>query len=373
MTDPILTPSSAADSPGAPLDERRMWEALIARNAAYDGHFYYGVLSTGIFCKPSCPSRPPLRQNVRFFQTTQAALAAGLRPCKRCRPTEPADTGQESFAAICRHIAAHSDETLPLEELAAMAGLSPSHFQRRFKAAVGLSPKQYQESCRFDRLKADLKAGQDVTSAVYAAGFGSGSRLYEKLDTRLGMTPKQYRSGGAGLSISYASGETVAGRLMMAATDRGLCFVQFGESDEALLAQLGREYPQATLQPMDAAGREQLAAWMAALNAHLRGERQALDLPLDIQGTAFQRKVWNYLQTIPYGEVQSYAEVAAGIGQPKAARAVASACASNKIALLIPCHRVIRGSGELGGYRWGLDLKRSLLDQERKHAHGAQA
>ncbi|PKL76181.1 MAG: bifunctional DNA-binding transcriptional regulator/O6-methylguanine-DNA methyltransferase Ada [Candidatus Melainabacteria bacterium HGW-Melainabacteria-1] len=353
------------------LSEDQMWTAIQAKDQALDGQFYYGVISTGIFCRPSCPARLPLRRNIRYFATPEQALSAGLRACKRCGPMTNSDPALEQFQAICRQIAEHCEESLPLAELAALAGLSPSHFQRRFKALIGVSPKQYQESCRFGQIKAQLRQGRDVTAAVYDAGFGSGSRLYEKLDTRLGMTPTQYRNGGKGLAIAYAGADTCVGRLMMAATDRGLCFVEFGADDETLLAQLRREYPQADLKPMDPAGMHLLKGWVAALDARLQGDTRSLELPLDIQGTAFQRKVWNYLQQIPYGEVQSYTEVAAGIGQPKAARAVASACAANKLAILIPCHRVIRGSGELGGYRWGLDLKRSLLDLERKQSRVA--
>lgn len=350
------------------ITAEKMWQAVQAKDASYDGRFWFGVISTGIFCKPSCPARLPLRTNVRFFTSPADAQAAGLRACKRCKPLAASADADETarYQAVCRYIADHAEETLPLEKLAQQLELSPSHFQRRFKALIGVSPKQYQENCRFDALKQNLREGSDVTDASYAAGFGSSSRLYEKLDTRLGMTPGQYRSGGKGLTISYAAADTVAGRLMMGATDRGLCFIQFGASDNELLAQLEQEYPQAALQPMAAPMQALFAGWMQALNRHLAGEQPAEALPLDIQGTAFQFKVWSYLQKIPSGEVRSYSEVAEGIGQPKAARAVASACAANKLALVIPCHRVIRGSGELGGYRWGMELKRTLLDQERK-------
>ena len=272
----------------------------------------------------------------------------------------------ERFQQICRYIEDHREESLSLERLSTMAGLSSSHFQRRFKAIVGVSPKQYWDTCRLSKLKQELREGNNVTAAVYEAGYGSSSRVYEKLDTRLGMTPKQYRTGGKGLSISYASAETSLGPLMMGATDRGLCFIQFGKPPSELLEALQREYPQATLSVMDEACKVQFEQWMQALEAYLKGENSHLDLPLDIQGTAFQLKVWNYLQKIPYGEVQSYTEVAQGIGQPKAARAVASACAANTLAIVIPCHRVIRGSGALGGYRWGLPVKRTLIDEERR-------
>jgi AraC family transcriptional regulator of adaptative response/methylated-DNA-[protein]-cysteine methyltransferase len=281
-------------------------------------------------------------------------------------PTAPLDGNPEleRFQHICRYIEMHREEALPLATLSKMADLSPGYFQRRFKAIIGVSPKQYLDACRLGQLKQELRDGSNVTSAIYEAGFGSGSRVYEKLDTHLGMTPKQYRSGGKGLAISYACASSSLDRLMMAATDRGLCFIQFGPTEPALREALQREYPDAHLSAMPDDLKTQFEHWMQALELHLQGEKPHLDLPLDIQGTAFQLKVWHYLQKIPYGAVQSYAEVAAGIGQPTAARAVASACAANKLAIVIPCHRVIRGSGELGGYRWGLPMKRTLIDQE---------
>lgn len=273
--------------------------------------------------------------------------------------------GTEPFRELCHYMETHYDEALPLRVLANMAGLSPGHFQRQFKAAVGVSPKQYLEACRLGKLKAELRAGSNVTQAVYEAGFGSASRVYEKIDTRLGMTPRQYRNGGKGLSISYASAPSSLGPLMMGATDRGLCFIQFGKPVPKLLDALRQEFPRATLSAIPPASTEQFEHWMHALESHLQGTAPQLALPLDIQGTAFQLKVWHYLQGIPYGEVRSYTEVAQGIGQPKAARAVASACAANTLAIAIPCHRVIRGNGELGGYRWGVDVKRMLLAQEK--------
>ncbi len=243
--------------------------------------------------------------------------------------------------------------------------MSPFHFQRTFKAIVGLTPKEFHEAERVRTLKAGLKSGRSVTDAIYDAGFGSSSRVYERADTRLGMTPLQYREGGRGLVISHACAKTPLGLVMIGATDRGLCFIQFGDSEKSLEEALAQEYPRATLAPMPQAQTRAFDAWMRALVAYLEGSAASLELPLDVRGTAFQMRVWRYLQTIPYGEVQSYAEVARGIGQPSAVRAVAQACASNTIALAIPCHRVIRGNGELGGYRWGLVRKRTLIDRER--------
>ncbi|MGC4050457.1 MAG: methylated-DNA--[protein]-cysteine S-methyltransferase [Paludibaculum sp.] len=267
--------------------------------------------------------------------------------------------------AACDYIRAHSEEPLSLEDMSRQAGLSPFHFLRRFKAFTGLTPKQFLDGCRMDALKGHLRGAGSVTDAIYEAGFGSSSRVYEKVDTRLGMTPREYRTGGEKVSISYVAEHTAVGLMMMGATDRGLCFVQFGESEEDLLRMLQAEYPKAQLTAMAEPYPEQFRAWMQALGAHLAGEQPSLTLPLDLRATAFQWKVWRYLQSIPYAEVQSYAEVAEAIGQPKAARAVARACATNRVAIVIPCHRVIRGTGELGGYRWGLDRKRALLDGER--------
>ncbi|HEY0974480.1 MAG TPA: bifunctional DNA-binding transcriptional regulator/O6-methylguanine-DNA methyltransferase Ada [Solimonas sp.] len=348
------------------MKDEHYWKAVTERDAEQDGRFCYGVVTTGVYCRPSCPSRQPLRGNVRFFETADAAEAAGLRACKRCRPRDAiADRERPRIEALCRHIEAHADEALDLDALAQRAHLSPFHLQRRFKAVTGVTPKQYLDACRLRRLRTQLRDGETVTRAIQDAGFGSASRVYERVATRLGMTPKQYRAGGAGLVISYASATTPLGPTMIGATDRGLCFVQFGENEKALLAQLRGEYPGATLEPMREAAHTEFARWMQALSAHLAGAQRALDLPLDLRGTAFQMRVWQYLQTIPYGEVRAYAEVAEAIGAPRAVRAVASACAANRVALLVPCHRVIRGDGGMGGYKWGLARKRALLDRER--------
>jgi AraC family transcriptional regulator, regulatory protein of adaptative response / methylated-DNA-[protein]-cysteine methyltransferase len=349
------------------MNDDQCWDAVRARDARADGRFYYGVLSTGVYCRPSCPARLPLRSNVRFYTTPAAAEAAGLRPCKRCRPLElRADARVAAqMQALCRYIEAHAQQPLTLEALSARAHLSPFHLQRQFKAAIGVTPRQYLEACRLRTLRAGLRDGRAVTRAIHDAGFGSASRVYERVATRLGMTPKQYRGGGAGVAISYASAPTPLGLLMIGATDRGVCFVQFGDSAKRLRAMLEAEYPAARITPMDDARRGELDAWMHALTAFLHGGAPLPELPLDLRGTAFQMKVWSYLQKIPSGELQSYGEVAQGIGSPTAVRAVASACAANRVALLVPCHRVIRGDGSLGGYKWGLERKRTLIDHER--------
>jgi len=271
----------------------------------------------------------------------------------------------ERIGEICAYIESHSDAPPSLAELAKRANLSPFHFQRRFKSIVGVSPKQYANAVRLRHLRGHLKRAKDVTTAVFDAGFGSSSRVYEQADTRLGMTPRQYRSGGRDVRITFATIQSPVGLMMVGATGRGLCFVQFGESEEELLKALQREYPAATTKAMRDPHDPEFEKWVTALNRHLAGGQPHLELPLDIRQTAFQMKVWNYLQSIPYGEVRSYGEVAAGIKEPGAARAVARACAANVVAIVIPCHRVISATGELAGYRWGLDRKRTLIDMER--------
>jgi AraC family transcriptional regulator of adaptative response/methylated-DNA-[protein]-cysteine methyltransferase len=307
---------------------------------------------------------------VRFFATAAEAVRGGFRPCRRCNPlaARADEAAHRAVARTCSYIQSHADEPLTLETLARHAGLSRFHLQRTFTAIVGISPAQFVEACRLRRLRRSLRGGASVTDALYDAGFGSSSRLYERVNTRLGMTPSQYRSGGRGLAIACASAPTSLGTLMIGATDRGVCFVQFGESHQALLAALRAEYPQAAIDSLRKPYPPQFVAWIDALREHLGDPAHAIDLPLDVRATAFQLKVWRYLQSIPAGAVQSYQEVADGIGRPTAARAVAAACASNRVALVIPCHRVIRGDGSPGGYRWGIERKRRLLAQERRAA-----
>ncbi len=357
------------------MDEKSAWKAVVTHDRAHDGRLYYGVLTTGVYCRPSCPARRPKRENVRFYDTPEAAEAAGLRACLRCHPraltgTDPAT---RRIADVCRYIEGHLDEPLTLAVLAETSGVSPFHLQRSFKAIVGVTPREYAEACRMKRLRGELRVATSVTDAIYGAGFGSGSRVYERSDGRLGMTPAQYRKGGEGVAISFASGRTALGLTMIGATDRGICFLQFGESEPELRAALAAEFPRAVCSPMGGEGASDFAAWMKILAARLEGREPHRDLPLDVRGTAFQLEVWKALQAIPAGDVRSYAEVATALGAPLAARAVARACATNRIAVLIPCHRVIRGNGELGGYRWGTARKRALLDLEKRAASGAAA
>jgi AraC family transcriptional regulator, regulatory protein of adaptative response / methylated-DNA-[protein]-cysteine methyltransferase len=356
------------------LQAERCWRAVQGRDAAKDGVFFYGVLTTGVFCRPSCPSRLPLRKNVRFYQKPEDAAKDGLRPCLRCHPLAVgSDPNTRRIRDVCRVIEADLDAAHSLTDLAARAGLSPSHFQRSFKAVVGLSPKQYVDALRHAKLRKNLKSAKDVAAAVYDAGYASSSRVYEQADTRLGMTPLQYRKDGEGVTITHVTIETAVGRMMIGATDRGLAFVQFGDTADELLRRLRAEYPRATLEPMREPHHPDFERWVDALRRHLAGVQPHIDLPLDIRSTAFQMRVWSYLRSIPYGEVQSYSEVAQGIGTPSAVRAVAHACASNTVAIAIPCHRVIRSSGELGGYRWGLERKRAIIDRERTAAKGGRA
>jgi AraC family transcriptional regulator of adaptative response/methylated-DNA-[protein]-cysteine methyltransferase len=352
------------------IDQELFWEAIERRDHTFDGKFFFGVVTTGVYCRPSCACRRPLRKNVRFYPNIVSAEHAGLRACRRCRPNEPAQDWQraERIRQVAAYIQDHFDQPLPLALLAERAGLSSFHLQRTFKAIMGVTPRQFSEACRMKNLKSHLRVDSSVTNAVYEAGFGSSSRVYEKVDTHLGMTPARYRAGGKGTIISYAATDSALGRMMIGATDRGICFIQFGGSDAELLTMLAAEYPAATLQPMPRASLVQFHAWMEELRKHLAGEAPKLELPLDFRATAFQWKVWRYLQSIPYGSLKSYSEVAAELDAAGSARAVARACATNRVALLIPCHRVIRGNGELAGYKWGLDRKRTLIDQERRYA-----
>ena len=339
-------------------DER--WRIVEARDATYDGAFVYGVRSTGIYCRPGCPARRPGRAQVRFFDEPDAAERAGFRACRRCQPRDSA--ARASLAERARQwIEAHGDEPFTLAELGRELGVSPAHLQRTFTAAVGVSPRQYAEARRFQAAKERLRAGDDVTRALYDAGYGSSSRFYEQANGQLGMAPGAYRRGGQGVSISYTIVDCPLGRLLVAATGRGICAVSLGGSDTALEAFLREEYPAAQIERDDAALREPVTA----LLAHLDGRQAALDLPLDVAGTDFQRRVWETLRMIPYGETRSYAQVAEAIGQPRAVRAVAQACGGNRAALVIPCHRVVRSDGSLGGYRWGVERKQALLATER--------
>ncbi|HLN12693.1 MAG TPA: bifunctional DNA-binding transcriptional regulator/O6-methylguanine-DNA methyltransferase Ada [bacterium] len=340
------------------------WIAVLARDAGADGTFVFGVRSTGIYCRPSCPARRPGRAQVVFFARPSAAEHAGFRACRRCRPNEAgASRSQVQLVeAACRYIEAHVDGETRLRTLAAHLAHSPHHVHRVFRRLVGITPREYADACRLDLVRARLRAQEAVAAAVYDAGFGSSSRLYERAPKHLGMTPAAYRRGGRGTRVGYVTVATPLGRLLVGATSRGVCAVSLGRDDATLEAALAAEYPTAERRRDDA----RLGPWVAAIVEHLRGRRPHLSLPLDIQATAFQRRVWAALQSIPYGETRSYGEVARALGAPSATRAVARACATNPAALVIPCHRVIRADGDLGGYRWGVARKAALLRRERR-------
>jgi AraC family transcriptional regulator of adaptative response/methylated-DNA-[protein]-cysteine methyltransferase len=352
------------------MNEESYWQAVQARDAGADGRFLYGVRSTGIYCRPTCPSRRPRRDQVVFFQLPEAAEQAGFRPCRRCNPREASahEPQVELIQRACDYIAEHAESTPTLDQIGQAVGLSPYHLQRTFKRIMGITPRQYADSCRMGRLKARLKEGDDVTTALYEAGYGSSSRLYEQAPGQLGMTPATYRRGGLGAQISYTIVDSPLGRLLVAATERGVCFVSLGDDDMALDAALRGEYPAAEIardeaEPSAGVG---LQAWVGAILSHLRGQQPHLDLPVDVRATAFQWRVWETLRSIPYGSTRSYRAVAEALGQPTAARAVARACATNPVALVIPCHRVVGEDGGLRGYRWGAERKRTLLDQESR-------
>jgi len=335
------------------------WTAVLERDATADGRFVYAVASTRIYCRPSCPSRRPNRRQVSFFPTPDAAEAEGYRACRRCHPRDLETDSVRRVREAQRYLDRHLDETVTLDRLGRAVGLSPYHLQRTFKRLTGMSPRAYAGARRMERMKAGLKAGETVSRATYDAGYSSPSRAYDHSRRRLGMTPGSYQRGGRGVRIRLTTVDTALGTVLVAATDRGLCSVTIGASAAGLEAGLRREFPAAQIERAD----DELRAWAGAVVARLAGD-EAERLPLDVRGTAFQWQVWNALQQIPRGDTRSYVEIARDLGRPTAARAVARACASNRLAVVIPCHRVVREDGGLGGYRWGIERKRELLESE---------
>jgi AraC family transcriptional regulator of adaptative response/methylated-DNA-[protein]-cysteine methyltransferase len=337
------------------------WAQVLARDSAADGHFYYSVSTTGVYCRPSCPSRTPRPENVRFHATRAEAEQAGFRPCKRCKPDQPPQQERQAalIAAACRAI--EIAETAPkLDELASMAEMSPYHFHRLFKQVTGLTPKAYGDAGRAQRMREGLGQGKTVTEAIYQAGYGAQSRFYEKSERMLGMTPSRFRAGGTDTEIRFAVGECSLGAILVAASERGVCAISLGDDAEILVRELQDRFPNAHLHGGDPAF-EQLVAQVVGL---VETPALGLDLPLDVRGTAFQQRVWQALQAIPAGTTVSYTEIAQRIGAPQAVRAVAGACAANTLAVAIPCHRVVRRDGDLSGYRWGIERKRALLLRE---------
>jgi AraC family transcriptional regulator of adaptative response/methylated-DNA-[protein]-cysteine methyltransferase len=355
------------------MNEATAWEQVLHRDASADERFLYAVTTTGIYCRPSCPSRKPKRDNIAFFSTVEAAERAGFRACLRCRPnrTKSANPAVERARSyIDSRIADTNDERITLHRLGEEAGMSPYHLQRKFKEALGLTPAQYVRVRKSERMKDELKRGETVSRASFGAGYSSSSRAYEDAAAHLGMTPATYKRGGAGAQIEYVIVPTSLGQLLVGATGRGVCAVTLGDDAGMLEDALAAEYPAATrtrvTDPTSALG-----TWVKIVVDTVEGSNTVEEIPLDVQASAFQWKVWRELQKIPFGETRSYAEIANAIGSPAAVRAVATAIASNRVAVVIPCHRVIRQSGDIGGYRWGVDRKQRLIAKEQA-ARGPQ-
>lgn len=344
--------------------ETSFWEAMMGRDSRMDGFFFYAVVSTGVYCRPSCPSRRPRRVNVVFFREREAAERAGFRPCLRCKPDTPvgAHPHAELASRVCRYIESNLDAPLTLGVLGRQLGVSPFHLQRTFKSLTGITPRAYVDAYRLEVLKTGLRRGASVTRAMVDAGYSSSSRLYERSASQLGMAPLQYRNGASGIVIRYAVVDSALGKLLVAGTEKGICAIRFGDTRVALEKALRAEFAKARLEHDP----QSLEPWTARLRDHLAGNPAQPDLPLDIQATAFQRLVWEHLRSIPRGRTESYSEVARLVGRPKAARAVARACASNPVAIAIPCHRVVREDGGPGGYRWGMERKQRLLEMESR-------
>lgn len=335
------------------LDEQR-WEAVRTSRSDGGAPFYYAVTTTGVFCRPECRSRLPKRRNVVFFDTIDEAKAAGFRPCLRCHPDDDGGPHDAAIRKACRRI--EQSEQLPdLDELARIAGLSPSRFRRAFRQALGVTPKQYAQGMRRSRLQTGLPGSESVTRAIYDAGFNASSRVYEQTDALLGMSPSEFRRGGSNQAILYATGECDLGRVLVAVTERGVCAIELGDDDHELVGMLTERFSEATIADDDT-----IRDLLDQVISLIERPSEWNALPLDIQGTAFQQRVWEALRSIPAGETRSYREIAVSIGKPSSVRAVAGACAGNRLAVAIPCHRAIASDGRLTGYRWGLDRKRAL-------------
>jgi AraC family transcriptional regulator, regulatory protein of adaptative response / methylated-DNA-[protein]-cysteine methyltransferase len=356
----VLETTNKKTSPVYWNDEDR-WAAVAGRDRNADGSFYYSVETTGVYCRPSCAARLPRRENVRFHLTCEAAERAGFRPCRRCRPSEPALMTQRASAIekACRVIE-NADELPNLDDVAAATGMSRFHFQRVFKCVTGVTPGAYFTENRAHRVRTELTQRETVTEAIYSAGFNSNGRFYETSSQVLGMTPTNFRSGGEGTTIRFAVGQCSLGAILVGATDRGVCSILLGDDPDVLVHDLESRFPKAQL----IGGDKEFEQWVAKVVGLVEAPRQGFDLPLDVRGTAFQQRVWKALKEIPAGSTASYTDIAARIGAPKAVRAVAQACASNSIAVAIPCHRVVRNDGALSGYRWGVERKRALLKRE---------
>jgi AraC family transcriptional regulator of adaptative response/methylated-DNA-[protein]-cysteine methyltransferase len=361
---------SQSKSDGYSQSQAAQWKAIEQRDSRADGKFVYAVRSTGIYCRPSCPSRRPTRDKVVIFPLPEAAERRGFRACKRCSPrSAELDPRLRAVSRVCRAIESliangNDDPTaLKLSTLAGSVRMSAHQLERAFRRLIGITPRQYADARRMRHLKSQLQKGGNVTTALYDAGFGSTSRLYERAPGQLGMTPRAYGRGGAGMQIDYAIASSPLGRVLVAATQKGISALYLGKSDAELEQALRKEYPRAEIS-REYKGQANLHDWLAKVLDHLKGREPHLDLPTDVQATAFQRRVWEELRKIPYGSTLTYREVARRIGSPKAIRAVARACATNPVSVVVPCHRVVRQDGNLAGYRWGIERKKTLLEQE---------
>jgi len=370
---PNAPPATVAALPPAPPDLATTWRAILARDRESDGRFVFAVVTTGVYCRPSCPARRPLRRNVRCFPDPAAAEAAGFRACLRCRPGDQRPDPARRLAEAAREVLdRHLDERVTLARLASEVGVTPWHLQRTFKQVFGQSPQSYANARRVERVKRALREEKDVTTAIFEAGFGSASQLYSQAGARLGMTPGAWRRGGRGARVRFATAASPVGRVLVAATERGVCAVLLGADDAEVEAALRRELPEAQIEQ----GGADLRAWVREVLRRAAGRPPRRELPLDTPATDFQRRVWEALAAIPRGESRTYGAVAAGIGRPGAARAVAAACAANRLAVVVPCHRVLPAAGGVGGYRWGADRKSALLaaeEPEERPAAGVNA
>lgn len=345
----------------------RYWRAFMARDARADGTFILGVTSTGIYCRPSCPARRPLRRNVVFLGSGEEAEKQGFRACLRCKPNEKSGALQLVERAA-RELGREEEENFRVDTLAKKLGVTASGLRRAFQQVTGLAPRDLADALRLKRFKNLLRAGKNITDALYETGYGSSSRVYERSDAQLGMTPAAYQKGGKGMKLEYTIAKSPMGKVLVAATEKGVSAVYLGEAEQKLIGELRAEYPQAEIAP----AKETCQRWVEEIVRQIEGKPASVELPLDVQGTAFQRRVWQELQRIPLGKTRTYTLVAQALGQPKAVRAVARACATNPVSIVVPCHRVIRGDGSLAGYRWGLSRKKQLLDAERAGARKTQ-
>src|ERR1700675_4354078 len=338
----------------------RYWRATLARDARADGTFILGVLSTRIYCRPSCPARRPLRRNVVFFGSGEEAEKQGFRPCLRCKPNEKSGA-LRLVECAARELASGEEDILRVATLARKLGVTPSALRRAFQQVTGLAPRDLADALRLNRFKSLLRARKNITDALYETGYGSSSRVYERSDAQLGMTPAAYQKGGKGMKLEYTIAKSPMGKVLVAATEKGVSAVYLGGAESALLAELKAEYPRAEIAPAT----QSYQRWVSEIVGQIEGRPSSAELPLDVQGTAFQRRVWQELQRIPRGTTRTYTQVAQSLGRPRAVRAVARACATNPVSIVVPCHRVIRQDGALAGYRWGLSRKEKLLATER--------